>query len=107
MKVIQKNAKQMPKVVEIDGSLESMQKIVNGHIEVFPLDGDIVIVLNEEGKLKNLPVNFMVKCSPSYTEIIVGDVFICKANGEDLIGLNDDEIKYFMRVFTNWEKGVN
>lgn len=107
MKVIQKNAKQMPKVVEIDGSLESMQKIVNGYIEVFPLDGDIVVVLNEEGKLKNLPVNFAVQCSPSYTEIIVGDVFICKVNGEDLVGLNDDEINYFMRVFTNWEKGIN
>lgn len=110
MKVIQKNAKQMPKVVEIDGSLESMQKIVKGHIEILPLDRDIVIVLNEEGKLKNLPVNFMVhmvQCSPLYIETIVGDVFICKVNGEDLIGLNDDEINYFMRVFTNWEKGRN
>lgn len=54
----------MPKVIEIDGSLESMQKIVGGYIETFPLDGPILIVLNEEGKLMNLPLNFRVQVSP-------------------------------------------
>ena len=100
MKVIQKNAGEMPKVIEIDGSLESMQKIVGGYIETFPLDGPIVIVLNEEGKLMNLPLNFRVQVSPSYIESIVGNAFFCRASIKDFESLTDDDIKYLMNLMS-------
>ena len=47
-----------PTVQEIDGSLESMQRIVGGDIEaVYPFDDPVAIVCNEEGKMLGLPMN--------------------------------------------------
>lgn len=101
LRVIQKNAGEMPKVVKIDGSLKSMQDIVGGYIETFPLDGSVIVVLNEEGKLKNLPINFSVMTETGYIEHIVGNVFLCRAGIEDFESLTDDDINYFMRLMSN------
>lgn len=101
MKVIQKNAGEMPKVVEIDGSLKSMQDIVGGYIETFPLDGSVIIVCNEEGKLLNMPVNFKVMTTTGYVEYINGNVFLCRAGMEDFESLTNEDIKYFMNVMSN------
>jgi hypothetical protein len=38
-------------------SLERLQELVGGYIETIPLDKDTILVVNEEGKLKGLPVN--------------------------------------------------
>ena len=48
-----------PYVKNIDGNLESMQKIVGGLIQaIYPFDyPEIALVCNEEGKLNNLPLN--------------------------------------------------
>ena len=47
-----------PTVQEIDGSLESMQRIVGGDIEaVYPFDDPVVLVCHGEGKLLGLPMN--------------------------------------------------
>ena len=43
-----------PKVVTIPNTLEAMQQMVGGYIEVIPLD-DVCLVCNEEGKLMGLP----------------------------------------------------
>lgn len=39
---------------EIDNTLEAMQKIVGGYIETVTLDKNIVLICNEEGRLKGL-----------------------------------------------------
>ena len=47
-----------PTIQEIDGSLESMQRIVGGDIEaVYPFDDPVVLVCHGEGKLLGLPMN--------------------------------------------------
>ena len=39
-------------VIEIDGSLESMQQFVGGYLQaVYPFDDPVAIICNEEGKL--------------------------------------------------------
>ena len=60
MKVLFIQPLKAPKTVEIDGSLESMQKLVGGYIEsIYPFeDGEICLVCNEEGKLEGLPLAF-------------------------------------------------
>ena len=45
-----------PKIVTIPNTLEAMQQMVGGYIEVIPLD-DVCLVCNEEGKLMGLPGN--------------------------------------------------
>lgn len=68
-------------------TLEEMQKIVGGYIEMLHLDGRSkkVLVVNEEGKLKNLPINHkatLMAKSDWIQDIIVGDVIF--ADSEDI-----------------------
>ena len=50
-----------PEMVTIDNTLEAMQRIVGGYIQVVkPWGGDVVLVCNEEGKVLNLPLNKIV-----------------------------------------------
>lgn len=107
MKVVVKNVGKEPKVVEIDGKLKTMQDIVGGYIQTFPWFDRIIIVCNEEGKLMDLPENFKVRCSPSYVETIVGNVFFCKAGDEDFESLTDEEIKIIIDDFERIEKALN
>lgn len=72
-------------------TLKELQKQVGGYIELLPLKRvpefklqDVVMVLNEEGKLLGLPMNQMatdllVRNYPKSTDVIVGDVLICKS----------------------------
>lgn len=62
-----------------DFKLEEMQAIVDGYIEIVRAKDGRLIVLNEEGKLKHLPVNALATelyCSPD--DVIVGDVLVCQ-----------------------------
>lgn len=71
-------------------TLDELQKQVGGYIELLPLKSvpefklqDAVMVMNEEGKLLDLPMNQMAtdlltRNYPKSTDVIVGDVLICK-----------------------------
>jgi len=56
--------------------LETLQKLVNGYIEIVPTKDGKLMVLNEEGKLKNLPIN-MTATNMVELDVIVGDVVVC------------------------------
>ena len=43
-----------PEAITIPNTLEAMQQMVGGYIEVIPLE-DVCLVCNEEGKLMGLP----------------------------------------------------
>jgi hypothetical protein len=64
-------------------TLEELQESVAGWIEVLTLDEDTVMVINEEGKLRNLPINdnasgILAKAFPGrLVDVIVGDVLVC------------------------------
>jgi len=67
-------------VTETHGEdLESQQAIVGGYIEMVSLGGDLAMFCNEEGKLKNLPPNFVLVQA---RDIIMGTVFFCRLDGE-------------------------
>ena len=52
MKVLRIQPQKYPEVIEIDGSLESLQKEVAGPIQaVYPWDDPVALICNEEGKL--------------------------------------------------------
>lgn len=70
-----------PKVIEIENTLEAMQNIVGGNIEVYePFDDEVAIVCNEEGKVKGLPLNRAVYSNRGeLVDIIAGTFFVCYA----------------------------
>ena len=78
-------------------SLEEMQKIVEGHIQAVPTalaqgwsqepGVGLALIVNEEGKLQNLPVNqTATDLSAAYNDVIVGNAILLGTTDEDFIG---------------------
>lgn len=61
--------------------LEELQKVVGGYIEIINLGNDEIMVVNEEGKLEDLPYNFfatqMYQRSTRALDYIAGDALVC------------------------------
>ena len=63
-----------------DFKLEELQAIVGGYIEVLSLNNKEILVCDEEGKLKDYPLNIVateIVQSYGISDYIVGDVLIC------------------------------
>ena len=60
-------------------TLKELQDLVDGFIEIVPAKDGRLIIINEEGKLRDLPMN--QKASLLYkhagSDVIVGDVLVC------------------------------
>lgn len=95
MKIVIKRVNSKPEIKEIEGSLHEMQELVGGHIECLRITDEIICVLNEEGRIKKLPINFMFG-----KHVIFGDVFFCSEDFEDFCGLTDEQAKLIMSVFS-------
>lgn len=84
----------MAVVVRIDGTkdalhpknnkvftLEELKSVVGGYIEIVPFELGYSMVVNEEGKLLNLPINVIAtkiyRASRNTDDFIVGNVLIC------------------------------
>lgn len=93
-----------PIPAEIDGSLESMQKTVGGHIQIiFPFREPVALVCNDEGKLMGLPWNRPL-CNPETDlafDYIAGPFFLCgaPAGNENLTGVTEEQIEYYTAYY--------
>ncbi len=80
----------------LKGDLESMQEVVGGPIETtrnWNLPG-LVLVVNEEGKIKDLPINRGTHC-----DIIYGTFFVCRLGSDDFKSLYDKDIERIKRIY--------
>jgi len=79
MQVIICRVDQDPISLEIKDDLHTLQELVGGFIEMLPLTGNLVLICNEEGKLKGLKPNY-IYCNRfgDPKDIIVGDFLICR-----------------------------
>ena len=68
-----------PRHVWVSDTLNNLQKLVGGYIETVTLADDLVVICNEEGRLKGLPFNFRI----SETLSFVGDVVFVGIKGEE------------------------
>lgn len=69
----------------ISNNLPNLQKFVGGYIETVKLFSDVIVVCNEEGKLKGLDHNCTI-----WGEDFVGDIFFCGVDGEDFADIPFD-----------------
>lgn len=97
MRIVVKNIGKQAEIVEIKNELKPLQQIVGGYIEVLPLSNEILMVCNEEGKLKDLPVNFKLNIN-GHTDFIVGNVLFVGRNDVDFDSLSDEQIKVLYNV---------
>ena len=82
-----------PEVRVIENSLEGIQQIVQGYIECVTLHGkageDLVLICNEEGKIRNLPMNAMI---PEIDDMIFGTFLIAGTDRDEFASLTDEQI---------------
>ena len=99
MRILVVEAGKLPVVREIDGSLESMQKIVGGLIQaVYPFDEPVALICNDEGKINGLPMNRQLQ---EVDDIIHGTFFLCaaSADSERFASLSNEQIKRYAERF--------
>ncbi len=93
------------RITEIGDGLDSMQAVVGGYIQVISaqaipggknLSRDLILVLNEEGKLDDLPYNFKIWDGADY---VVGTCFVCKEKDDEMVGLSEEEAHSVIGLF--------
>lgn len=108
MRILVVEPQKAPYISEIDGSLESMQKVVGGYIQsIYPFDdGELALICNEEGKLEQLPLNraLFFENGEIY-DIISGTFFLCSApcDSESFASLDDEKLSVAMERFRRIE----
>lgn len=101
MKVVLVEPKKRARIVEIDHTLEAMQKIVGGYIETFRLDDEVYIVCNEEGKMGGFQPCRAIWYEGELIEIIFGTFFICAApwDSESFESLSDEQAQQYAEQY--------
>lgn len=95
IKVVYCKFGEKPKVLEIDRTLEEMQRLVGGHIETYPYGyAPMVFVVNEEGKNLGLTPHRLIAHG---RDVICGDFFVAAIGMSeegclDIVGLTDEQI---------------
>lgn len=90
-------------VIEIADTLEDMQRLVGGHIEVYPVcfEHNIILICNEEGKLVDLPATALVEADKRLSpEVICGNFFVCRVSGENMVSIKDEDMEYIKKLIT-------
>lgn len=100
MKVLIVEPGKHPRKADIEHTLESLQTIVDGYIEItYPWKDAVGLVCNDEGLLRQLPFNRLVAPGSG----IFGTFFLCGLGEEDLTDLPDDMADKYMKVLYNPE----
>lgn len=108
MKILLIRPMEVPKEMEIEDSLEEMQRLVGGYIqEIMPFEDDVALVCNDEGKFMGLPLNRAIRDERgNLADIIAGDFFLCRApiESENFESLSEEQVKKYEKVFHNPER---
>lgn len=83
--VIVKEPGKDPERKVIKNTIETMQGIVEGDLEIVPLASEVLIVCNEESLIHHLPYN----CTLDHHSIY-GTFFLCGFEGENLCSLPEE-----------------
>ncbi len=94
MRAVYKQPGHVPEIIDLDNELVPIQGFIGGYIETVPLDGDFLLICNEEGKLLGLEPNIFLISGTYVEEIveeIVGPILVVKNNGEEFGELTEEE----------------
>ena len=110
MKVVMVEPNEAPIVMEITNQLDDMQETVGGLIEeVYKFEDDAVIIANEEGKIKRMPLNRVIRNKEGKViDLICGPFFICYApfESERFLSLSDEMAEKYKEMFKTPEMFV-
>lgn len=111
MKILLIRPGEEPALSEIDGTLESMQKVVGGPIElIYPFDDPVALVCHEDGKLLGLPLNRSLRDQTGKIyDTIAGTFFLCGApsDSDRLDSIPEELVEKYRRRFASPEVFIN
>lgn len=94
--VIRKAPGKAPERIEIENALDALQWEIGGYIETVTLASDLVVICDEEGRLKDKAANCRI-CGI----LFVGTILIAGVNGEEFTDVPDG-----VDTLIQWNKGV-
>ena len=91
-----------PQLIKIPNRLSSLQLVVGGYIETVTIASDLVIICNEEGRIKDLPYNCSI-CGVDF----YGTIILCGFDGEEFadVPMRYDQAKRLFPAL--WEVNEN
>ena len=85
-----------PRLVEVEHTLENLQALVGGYIQVTYPWRDVALVCDDDGKLKEeAEAN---RALEDY-DVVVGPFFICGLGIEELVSISDELAMKYARKF--------
>lgn len=87
IKVLYKEPQKGCETIEIENSLKALQEAVGGRIETVTIFENIVLICNEEGRLKNMPFN----CELLGADF-VGPILIAGIEGDEFCSLSNPKV---------------
>lgn len=86
-------------LAEVDNTLEAEQRYVNfdephGLITVVSINDDIDVICNDEGKLRNFPINrFLVSDAGVVLDMLVGNIMCVRHNSDgEFTSIREEDI---------------
>lgn len=84
---------------EIPNSLNALQSMVGGDIEVIEIGCGVDVIVNEFGLIKGLPINKLLWFQDIKQEVaICGAMVFCSTKDEDFCSLDDEQLVYALDV---------
>jgi len=98
LKIVFKKPGKTPIGIEIENTLEKLQELVEGYIEIIRAndDGSILMIVNEEGRIHNLKPNIWV----GNTNIVGNVVFVQNGSDGEFHSLTDDMVKTIIKMLS-------
>lgn len=105
MKIIAYRADQTkPVIEELPNKLHSMQDFVGGYIETVHLGGNLVLVCDEEGKLKKKPVGWALRIREDKYELLSGNFFVCRENGDEFTDARKIDTRLLSKLIKTYRR---
>jgi hypothetical protein len=91
--IVKRPDEQFGHVTWVSDLLENLQKTVGGYIETATLDNGVVLICNEEGRIRDMQYNFTLRRMRGVVTVqnaIFGTVIACGVDGDEFADIPID-----------------
>ena len=101
MKCLKIEPGKSPETIDIEPALETLQNLVGGYIEcVYPFEEDVCLIVNEEGKILNLPLNRALRDEDgALIDIIAGTFLVVAFTDDTFADLTDEQVEHYSHLY--------
>lgn len=104
--VLRVEAGKIPEEITIGSGLKELQEVIGGHIEgAYYYPDPVVIICDEEGKIKGLPFNRAIRGEDGgIKDIMAGTFLICGDGGDNFESLSNELMEKYKTKFEKPEE---